>query len=81
MGDASNDFVVSCIRCRRNVFTTPLPSYSRRNTQGFVKYAIEMGSVAMIYVPSFIKTCSGIQDSLTHRELRDCISLLISFKN
>jgi hypothetical protein len=26
-----------------------------------MKYAVEMGSVAMIYVPSFRKTGSGIQ--------------------
>jgi hypothetical protein len=28
---------------------------------GFMKYAAEMGSGAMIYIPSFIKTGSGIQ--------------------
>jgi hypothetical protein len=28
----------------------------------FVKYAVKMGSVAMIYVPSFIETGSGIQN-------------------
>jgi hypothetical protein len=26
-----------------------------------MKYAVEMGSVAMIYIPSFIKFGSGIQ--------------------
>jgi hypothetical protein len=26
-----------------------------------MKYAVEMGSVAMIYIPSFRKTGSGIQ--------------------
>jgi hypothetical protein len=26
-----------------------------------MKYAVEMGSGAMIYIPSFIKTGSGIQ--------------------
>jgi hypothetical protein len=29
--------------------------------EGFVKYAIEMGSCAMTYIPSFIKRGSGIQ--------------------
>jgi hypothetical protein len=29
--------------------------------EGFMKYAVEMGSDAMIYIPSFIKTGSGIQ--------------------
>jgi hypothetical protein len=27
----------------------------------FMKYAIDIDSGAMIYIPSFIKTCSGIQ--------------------
>jgi hypothetical protein len=26
-----------------------------------MKYAVEIGSCAMIYIPSFIKICSGIQ--------------------
>jgi hypothetical protein len=29
--------------------------------EGFMKYAVEMGSGAMIYVPSFIKIASAIQ--------------------
>jgi hypothetical protein len=46
-----------------------------------MKYAVEMGSVAMIYIPSFIKIGSGIQklmggDSQTHRQHGDHISLL-----
>jgi hypothetical protein len=36
-----------------------------------MKYAVEMGSVVMIYIPSFIKIVSGIQnfigDTQTHR--------------
>jgi hypothetical protein len=28
---------------------------------GFMKYAVEMGSGVMIYIPSFITTGSGIQ--------------------
>jgi hypothetical protein len=31
---------------------------------GFMKYAVEMGSGAMIYIPSFIKIGSGIQKLL-----------------
>jgi hypothetical protein len=27
-----------------------------------MKYAVEMGSVAMINIPSFMKTCSDIQN-------------------
>jgi hypothetical protein len=46
-----------------------------------MKYAVEMGSGAMIYIPSFIKIGSGIQnliggDSQTHKQHGDCISLL-----
>jgi hypothetical protein len=48
---------------------------------GFMVYAVEMGSVAMIYIPSFIKIGSGIQeltggDTQTHRQHGDRISLL-----
>jgi hypothetical protein len=47
-----------------------------------MKYAVGLGSVAMIYIPSFINIGSGIQeligvgDSQTHREHGDFISLL-----
>jgi hypothetical protein len=29
---------------------------------GFIKYAVEMGSGCMIYIPSFIKISSGSQE-------------------
>jgi hypothetical protein len=55
-----------------------------------MKYAVEMGSVAMIYIPSFIKISSGIQkliggiyrrtDTQIHRPQGDLISLLYFFK-
>jgi hypothetical protein len=53
---------------------------------GIYKYAAEMGSGAMIYIPSFIKIGSGIQklieaDSQTHRQHGDFIGLLLFFKN
>jgi hypothetical protein len=48
-----------------------------------MKYAVEMGSGAMIYIPSFIKIGSGIQKFMvgggythTHRQHGDRISLL-----
>jgi hypothetical protein len=50
----------------------------------FMKYAVQMGSGAMIYKPSFIKTGSGIQtllgdityiDTMTHRQQGDLTSL------
>jgi hypothetical protein len=48
-----------------------------------MKYAVEMGSDAMIYIPSFINICSGIQKLIgngrihTHTD----ISLLSFFQN
>jgi hypothetical protein len=49
-----------------------------------MKYAVEMGSGAMIYIPSFIKIVSGIHkfrggDIQRHRQLGDFISLLLFF--
>jgi hypothetical protein len=52
----------------------------------FMKYAVEMGSGAMIYILSFIKIGSGIQkligeDTQTHRQHGDHINLLVFFRN
>jgi hypothetical protein len=49
-------------------------------------YAVEMGSGAVIYIPSFIRTGSGIQnligeDTQTHRHHGDLISVLLFFQN
>jgi hypothetical protein len=50
-----------------------------------MKPAVEMGSRAMIYMPSFIKSGSGLQNlvggGLTHRQHGDRISLLSLFQN
>jgi hypothetical protein len=51
-----------------------------------MKYAVEMASSAMIYIPSFMKICSDIQkligeDSEAHRQHGDLISLLLFFCN
>jgi hypothetical protein len=51
-----------------------------------MKYAVEMGSVAIIYIPSFIKIDSGIQkviggDSWTRRAHGDLISPPLFFQN
>jgi hypothetical protein len=50
-----------------------------------MKYAAEMGSGAVMYIPSFIKNGSGIQKSIgeihIHRQHGDLISLLLSFQN
>jgi hypothetical protein len=46
-----------------------------------MKYAVEMGSVPMIYISSLLKISSGIQklrgDTQTHRQHGDRISLLL----
>jgi hypothetical protein len=54
--------------------------------EGFMKYAVQMDSGAMISKSSFVKIGSGIQklngrDSQTHRQNGDHISLLSAFKN
>jgi hypothetical protein len=46
-----------------------------------MKYAVEMGSGFMIYIPSFIQIGPGIQkfigeDSQTHRQQGDLVALL-----
>jgi hypothetical protein len=71
------------LRCSGNMFTEPLPNNDRGDThkhtdlwERFVKYAVEMGSGAMIYVPSLINIGLGIHN-LTHRHQGDLISLLI----
>jgi hypothetical protein len=48
------------------------------------KYATEMGSSVMIYIPSFIKIGSGIQKLIggyRHRQHGDLISVLPIFRN
>jgi hypothetical protein len=46
-----------------------------------MKYAVEMGSGAMIYIPSFIKIGSGIRKLIVeiHRQNGDRVSLLLFF--
>jgi hypothetical protein len=49
-----------------------------------MKYAVEMGSGAMIYIPVFIKIGSAIQklisgDTQTHRHQGDRINQLLFF--
>jgi hypothetical protein len=46
-----------------------------------MKYAVGLGSGAMIYIPSFIKIGSGIQKLIVgiHRQQGDLISLLSLF--
>jgi hypothetical protein len=50
-----------------------------------MKYAVEMGSGAMIYIPSFINIGSGIQklmgDTQTHIQHGNIISIFIFFQN
>jgi hypothetical protein len=46
-----------------------------------MRYAVEMGSVAMIYMPSFIRIGSDSRKLMgrTHRQRDDPISLLLFF--
>jgi hypothetical protein len=48
-----------------------------------MKYAIEVGSGVMIYIPSFIKIGPAIQKLIggAHRQYGDRISLLLFFQN
>jgi hypothetical protein len=48
-----------------------------------MKYAVEMGFGAMIYIRSFIKIYSGIQKMMggIHRQHGDRINLLLFFQN
>jgi hypothetical protein len=48
-----------------------------------MKYAVKMGSGAMIYIPSFMKIGSGIQKLIggTHRQHGDLIRLPVFFQN
>jgi hypothetical protein len=58
---------------RRDIFTEPLPSnsmrgYTYRHTdcrEGFMKYTVEIGSGAMIYIPSFVNFLLSIQKLIT----------------
>jgi hypothetical protein len=60
---------------------------AQRLMGGIYELAVEMGSGTMIYIPSFIKTASGMQklmgsgDSQIHRQHEHGISLLSSFQN
>jgi hypothetical protein len=54
--------------------------------EGFMKYAVEMGSGVVMHIPGFIKTGSGILRSIrgnsqTHIEHDDLICLLLFFLN
>jgi hypothetical protein len=48
-----------------------------------MKYAVEMGSGAMIYIPSFIKIGSGIQKLMgrVHRHTDSMVSLNLFFQS
>jgi hypothetical protein len=50
-----------------------------------MRHAVEMGSGAMVYIPSIIKIGSGIQKLIRgiqrHRQHGDLISLLSFFQN
>jgi hypothetical protein len=71
-----------CIRCRGNIWIGG-NIYAITDWKGFMKYAVEMGSGAMIYIPSLIKIGSAIQKLIggIHRQHSDRINLLLFFVN
>jgi hypothetical protein len=60
--------------------------HTQTDGRDFLNYAVEMGSGAVIYVPSFIMIGAGVQTLMgggythTHGQQRDLISLLYFFK-
>jgi hypothetical protein len=49
-----------------------IQGYTFRNTdfsEGFMKYAVDVGSGAMIYIPNFIKTDSDIQKLIRETQI------------
>jgi hypothetical protein len=69
--ESNNSSIVACVFVAT---VTLLPSHCLAtvggNTyrwEGFMKYVIEMGSSAMMYIPSFIKICSDIQKLMRGR--------------
>jgi hypothetical protein len=65
--DASNNSIAGVFIVTITFFTEPLSSkdggihIQTDRWEGFMKYAIETGPGAMIYIPSFMKIGSGIQ--------------------
>jgi hypothetical protein len=58
--------------CLPSCYLATTGGYTDRPTDwwdGFMKYAIEMDSVAMIYIAGFVKTGSGIRKSSEGMEI------------
>jgi hypothetical protein len=69
-----------------NVFTEALPSNDRVHgdtdwREGFIKYATELGSGVMIYVPSLIKIGSSIQNLIGGEDYTDTDGMEIASEN
>jgi hypothetical protein len=84
--DASNNSSIAA--CVFVAAVTFLPSRCLATDwwEVFMKYAVQMGSGAMIYIPSFMKICSAIQKLLrgntqTHRQHGARMNLLSFFQN
>jgi hypothetical protein len=68
--ESNNYFIIACIISAAVTFlpSRSIPTtggYTYKHTdrwEGFMKYDVEMGSGAMIYVPSFIKIGHSIQN-------------------
>jgi hypothetical protein len=94
--ESNNSFIVACVfvtavTCLTSHCLATIGGYTYRHTdwrEGFIKYAVEMGSGAAICMPSFIKIGSAVQKliggyihSQTRRQHGDLISLLSFFQN
>jgi hypothetical protein len=87
--DASNNYsIVSCVFVAavtflQSRFLATIGGYTYKHTdkwEGFMKCAVEMGSRAMIHIPSFIKIGSKVHggkgNTHIYRQHGDLISLL-----
>jgi hypothetical protein len=90
---SNNSSIIACIFVAAVTFISSrflakIGRYTYRHTdrwEGFMKYAAEMGSGAMIYIPNFVKIGSGIRKliegvSQTHWQHGDRVTLLLFFK-
>jgi hypothetical protein len=90
--DASSSSVVACVyvaavTCLPRRCPATIKGYTFKHTdswEGFMKYAVEMGSGTTIYIPSFIKIGPGMQmlirrDTQPHRQHGELISLVLFF--
>jgi hypothetical protein len=75
---------VTCLPGRFPAMIEGIHIQTHRLVGGIMNYAVEMGSGAVICIPSFIKISSGVQKLIggihRHRQQHDLMSLLYFFK-